>query len=83
MLIWVGYTHGVGSGISILNLLSVMCFVCHLKMSIKKNVDLHSPLFMDALSIAEVDVLQILGIHFDHKLTWSYMIDQLATRSCQ
>ena len=51
-------------------------------MSLKKDVDLHPPLFMDALSIAEVDVLKILEIHFDHKLTWSYM-DQLATHSHQ
>ena len=38
---------------------------------------------MDALLIAEVDVLKILGIHFDRKFTWNYMIDQLATRSRQ
>ena len=60
---------------------------CHsLCVSLKKDVDLHPPLFMDALSIVEVDVLKILGIHFDHKLTnatWSCMIDQLAARSYQ
>ena len=57
---------------------------CHaLCVSLKKDVDLHPPLFMDALSIAEVDVLKILGIHFDCKLTWSYIIDHLAIRSCQ
>ena len=32
---------------------------------------------MATLPIEEVDVLKILGIHFDRKLTWSYMIDQL------
>ena len=57
---------------------------CHaLCVSLKKDVNLHPPLFMDALSITEVDELKILGINFDHKLTWSYMIDQLATRFCQ
>ena len=39
--------------------------------SLKKDVDL---LFMDTLSIEEVDVLKALGIHVDCKLTWSYMI---------
>ena len=73
MLIWVGFTHGDESGISILSLLSALC------VSLKKDVDLHPTLFMAALSITEVDVLKILGIHFDCKLTWSYMIDQLAT----
>ena len=57
---------------------------CHLLcVSLKKDVDLHPPLFMDALSIVEVDVLKILGIYFDHKLTWSCMIDQLAACSRQ
>ena len=35
--------------------------------SLNKNVDLHPPLYMDALSIAKVDALKILGIHFDQK----------------
>ena len=39
--------------------------------SLKKDFDLHRPLYMDALSTAEVDVLKILGIHFDQKLTCS------------
>ena len=39
--------------------------------SLKKDVDL-PPLYMDALSIVEVDVLKILGIHFNQKLTWNY-----------
>ena len=57
---------------------------CHvLCVLLKKDVDLHPPLFIDALSIVEVDILKILGIHFDHKLTWSHMIDQLAIRSHQ
>ena len=57
---------------------------CHtLCVSLKKDVNLHPPLFMDALSITEVDVLKILGIYFDCKLTWSYMIDHLAARSYQ
>ena len=34
---------------------------------------------MAILPIEEVDVLKILGIHFDRKLTWSYTIDQLTT----
>ena len=45
--------------------------------SLKKDVGLYPPLFMDALSIMEV--LKILWIHF----TWNYMIDQLATSSHQ
>ena len=44
---------------------------------------MHSPLFMDTLYIAEVDVLKILGIYFDRKLTWSSMIDQLAAHCHQ
>ena len=51
--------------------------------SLKKDVALHQPLYMDALLIAEVDVLKILGIYFDRKFTWNYMIDQLATCSRQ
>ena len=47
--------------------------------SLKRDVNLHPPLFMATLLIEEVDVLKILNIHFDHKLTWSYMIDQLTT----
>ena len=38
---------------------------------------------MATLPIEEVDVLKILGIHCDCKLTWSYMIDQLTTRCRQ
>jgi len=57
---------------------------CHsLCVSLKKDLDKHSPLFVDSLSIAEVDVLKILGIYFDRKLTWSSMNDQLAACSCQ
>jgi len=44
---------------------------------------MHPPLFMDALCIAEVDVLKILGIYFDRKLTWRNMIDHLAARCRQ
>ena len=51
--------------------------------SLKKDVGFHPPVFMDTLSIAEVDVLKVLGIYFDRKLTWSYVIDQLATQSHQ
>jgi len=55
---------------------------CHsLCVSLKKDLDKHPPLFVDSLSITEVDVLKILGIYFDCKLTWSSMIDQLAARS--
>ena len=57
---------------------------CHsLCVSLKRDVNLHPPLSMATLSIEEVDVLKILGIHFDHKLTWSYMIDQLTTHCRQ
>ena len=47
-------------------------------LSLKKDANLHPPLFMATLFIAKVRI-----IHFDRKLTWSYMIDQLAIRSCQ
>ena len=50
---------------------------------VQKDLDKHPPLFVDSLSIIEVDVLKILGIYFDRKLTWSSMNDQLAACSCQ
>ena len=56
---------------------------CHSLCVSLKDVDLHPSLFMDTLCITEVDVLKILVIHFDRKLTWSCIIDQLAARSCQ
>ena len=57
---------------------------CHsLCVSLKRDVELHPPLFMGALSITEVEVLKILGVHYDCKLTWSHMIDQLSTRARQ
>ena len=52
---------------------------CTLCVSLKRDVNLYPPLFMASFPIDKVDVLKILGIHFDHKLLWSYMIDQLAT----
>ena len=51
--------------------------------SLKKDVDLHLPLYMDALFIAEAEVLKVFSIHFDQKLIWNQMIDQLATHSRQ
>jgi len=42
---------------------------------------MYSPLFVDSLSIAEVDVLKILGIYLDCKLTWNSIIKQLAAPS--
>ena len=51
--------------------------------SLKRDVDLHPPLFMATLPIDEVDVLKILGIYFDRKLLWSHMIDQLVIRCRQ
>ena len=54
-----------------------------LRVSLKRDVDLHPPLFMATLPIDEVDVLKILGIYFDRKLLWSHMIDQLVIRCCQ
>jgi len=57
---------------------------CHsLYVLLKRDADLHPPLYMDALPITEVEVLKILGIYFDHKFTWNQMIDQLATLSWQ
>ena len=44
---------------------------CHsLCVSLKRDTDLHPPLFMATLPIEEVDVLKILGVYFDHKLTY-------------
>ena len=51
------YSWGWKWNINFLSLLSVMHFVCHLK----KDVDLHPPLFMAVFSILEVDILKILG----------------------
>ena len=51
---------------------------CTLCVSLKQDIDLPS-ILMATLLIDEVDVLKILGIHFDHTLLWSHMIDQLAT----
>ena len=56
---------------------------CTLRVSLKRDIDLHPPLFMATLPIDEVDVLKILGIYFDQKLLWSHMIDQLVTRCRQ
>ena len=56
---------------------------CILCVSLKRDIDLHPPLFMATLPIDEVDVLKILGIYFDRKLLWSHMIDQLVTRCRQ
>ena len=51
---------------------------CHsLCVSLKRDTDSHPPLFMATLLIEEVDVLKILGVYFDRKLTWGHMIDQL------
>ena len=63
--------------ISVSNYLDTLC------VSLNRDIDLHPPLFMTTLPIDEVDVLKILGIHFDCKLLWSHMIDQLATRCHQ
>ena len=52
-----------------LSQINVIPFVCHLK-----DVDLHPPFYMDILPITEVDVLKMLGIHFDCKLTWNHMM---------
>ena len=51
--------------------------------SLKRDIDLHPPLFMATLPIDEVNTLKILGIHFDRKLLGSHMIDQLVTRCRQ
>ena len=57
---------------------------CHsLCVSLKRDTDLHPPLFMATLPIEEVDVLKILGVYFDRKLTWGHMIDQLTVRCRQ
>ena len=34
---------------------------------------------MDSLSIEEVDNLKFLGFYFDHRLTWSSMIENMST----
>ena len=38
---------------------------------------------MATLPIEEVDVLKILGVYFDRRLTWGHMIDQLTIRCRQ
>ena len=53
---------------------------CLLNQACAHSVDFHPPLYMNALPITEVEVL---GIHFDRKLTWNQMTDQLATCSHQ
>ena len=40
--------------------------------TLKKDLDGHPPVFVDSLSIAEVDMLKILGIYFDRKLMEQY-----------
>ena len=62
---------GVGCGILILSLLNATRFVCHFR---EVYTELHPPLST---------VLKILGVYFDHKLTWGCMIDQLTVRSRQ
>ena len=40
---------------------------CHaLCVSLKKDVGFHPPVFMDTLSITEVEALEVLGIYFDY-----------------
>jgi len=53
-----------------LSLVSVIHFVCHFK----------SMLSYIHHCVYEV---KILGVHYDHKLTWCYKIDQLAAHSHQ
>ena len=54
---------------------------CHsLCVSLKRDLDCHPPLLMDSFSIQEVDSLKILGFYFDRRLTWSSMIESMATR---
>ena len=57
---------------------------CHsLCVSLKRDITLHPLLFMATLPIEKIDVLKILGIYFDRKLAWSYMIDHLTTHCHQ
>ena len=44
---------------------------------------IHPPLSMATVPIEEVDVLKILGVYFDRKLTWGCMIDQWTVHCCQ
>ena len=78
MLIWPGCICGVSCGILILSLQRIIHCV-----SLKRDITLHLPLSMATSPIEEVDVLKILGIYFNHKLTWSYVIDNLTTHCCQ
>ena len=75
MLIWIVYNLW-GRPWNI-NFEPTKCFsVC---VSLKHDVDHHTPLFMASLPIQEVQSLKILGLHFDSKLTWNTMISQLST----
>ena len=57
---------------------------CHaLCVSLKRDLDCHPPLLMDSFSIQEVDSLKILGFCFDRRLTWSSMMESMATRCRQ
>ena len=56
--------YGDRSGILFLH--QIIIRKCYsLCVSLKKDVDLYPPLYMDALSIIELDVLKVFGIHFD------------------
>ena len=50
--------------------------------SLKRDVEEHPPLFMNNVPIEESKVLSILGLHFDSRLTWDYMIDS-TVRCCR
>ena len=53
---------------------------CHSPcVSLKRYVECDLPLFMDSLSIEDVDKLKILGFYFDRRLTWSSMIENKST----
>ena len=67
-------------GILILSLRSVTCFVCPLRVILLYT---HLYLCMATSPIEEGNVLKVLGIYFNHKLTWNSMIDHLTTRCCQ
>ena len=52
--------------------------------SLKQDLQDHSSLVMDGISIKEAETLSVLGFHFDRHFTWAAMIDKMVScnRQC-
>ena len=51
--------------------------------SLKRDLEDHPYLVMNGIPIKGVETLCVLGFHFDHRLTWTAMIDMMVSRSRQ